>query len=57
MLSGFLFCKYWYDCLFDKDNGALSDGEHEFGGRPQKNSSTSGWSTTIYHLGVDRIEN
>ncbi len=39
------------------DNGALSDSAVEFGGRLQKNSSTQGWSTTIYHVGVDHVEN
>ncbi len=33
------------------------DGTVEFGGRLQKNSSEQGWSTTIYHIGVDHIEN
>ncbi len=41
----------------DKDNGAFSDSAIEFGGKLQKNSSAQGWSTTIYHIGVDHVEN
>ncbi len=41
----------------NKENGAFSDSAGEFDGRLQKNSSAQGWSTTIYHLGVDHVEN
>ncbi len=40
----------------DKENGAFSDSAVEFDGKLQKDSSAQGWSTTIYHLGVDHIE-
>ncbi len=41
----------------DKDNGVFSDSAVEFVGRLQTNTSAQGWSTTIYHVGVDHLEN
>ncbi len=35
----------------------FSDSAVKFDGRLQKNSSAQGWSTIIYHLGVDHVEN
>ncbi len=41
----------------DKANRAFSDRGVEFDGRLQKYCSAQGWSITIYHLGVDHVEN
>ncbi len=42
---------HWYK------NGAFSDSAVKFGGKLKKISSAQGWSTTIYHVGANHIEN